>query len=53
MSKYKGLCQTFSLERDIQEPTCITSTTVSLLDHILTKAGWKILQKGIINVKLF
>ena len=40
------------LERDIQEPTHITSTTSSLLDHILTNAGWKISKKGVIGVGL-
>ena len=50
MSKYKELCQTFSLKEVIQEPTRIRSTTSSLLDHILTNAGWKISQKGVIDV---
>ena len=45
MSKYKGLCQTFSLKEINQEPSRITSTTSSFLDHILTNAGWKISQK--------
>ena len=52
MSKYKELCQTFSLKEIIQEPTRITSTTSFLLDHILTNAGWKISQKGVIDVGL-
>ena len=52
MSKYKELCQTFSLKEIIQEPTHITSTTSSLLDHILTNAGWKLSQKGVIGVGL-
>ena len=52
MSTYKELCQTFSLKEIIQEPTCITSTTSSFLDHILTNAGWKISQKGVIDVGL-
>ena len=52
MSKYKELCQTFSLKEIIQEPTRVTSTTFSLLDHILTNAGWKISQKGVIDVGL-
>ena len=52
MSKYKELCQTFSLKEIIQEPTRITSTTSSLLDHILTNAGWKISKKGVIDVGL-
>ena len=52
VSKYKELCQTFSLKEIIQEPTCITSNTSSLLDHILTNAGRKISQKGVIDVRL-
>ena len=52
MLKYKELCQTFSLTEIIQEPTRITSTTSSLLGHILTNHGWKISQKGVIDVGL-
>ena len=52
VSKYKELCQTFSLEEIIQEPTRVTCTTSSLLDHILTNNGWKVSQKGVINVGL-
>ena len=52
VSKYKELCQTFSLKEIIQEPTRVTSATSSLLDHILTNAGWKISQKGVIDVGL-
>ena len=52
VSKYKELYQTFSLKVIIQEPTRVTSTTSSLLDHILTNADWKISQKGVINVGL-
>ena len=52
VSKYKELCQTFSLKEIIQEPTRVTSNTSSLLDHILTNAGWKISQKGVIDVGL-
>ena len=52
MSKYKELCQTFSLKEIIQEPTRITSTISSHLDHILTNADWKISQKGVTDVGL-
>ena len=34
LPKYKELCQTFSLKEIIQEPTRVTSSTSSLLDHI-------------------
>ena len=50
--KYKELCQTFSLQVIIQEPTRVTCTTSSLLDHILTNACWKISQKGVIDLGL-
>ena len=36
----------------IQESTRITSIAPFLLDHILTNAGRKISQKGVIDVKL-
>ena len=52
MSKYKDFCQKFSLKEVIQEPTRVTSTTSSLLDHILTNSDWKISQKGVIDVGL-
>ena len=52
MSKYKELCQRFSLKEIIQEPTPIKSTTSSLLDYILTNVGWKISQKGVNDVGL-
>ena len=50
--KYKKLCQTFSIKEITQKLTHVTSNTSSLLDHILTNAGWKILQKGVINIEL-
>ena len=52
MFNYKELCQTFSLKEIILEPTHITCTTSSLLDHILTIAGWKISQKEVIHAGL-
>ena len=50
MSKYKELFQTFFLKEIMQEHTRKTSTTSSLLDQILTNAGWKISQKGVIFI---
>ena len=52
VSKYKKLYQTFSLKLIIQEPTRVTSNTSFLLERIMTNAGWKILQKGVIDVGL-
>ena len=45
------MCKRFSLTI-IRDPTRITSTTSSLLDHILTNAEKKISQKGAIDVGL-
>ena len=39
VSKYKELCQKFSLKEIIQEPTRVTSNTPFLLDYILINAG--------------
>ena len=52
LSKYKKLCQTFSLKKDIWVLTRVTSNTSSLLDHIVTNAGWTISQKGVIEAGL-
>ena len=39
VSKCKELCQIFSLKEIIEEPTHVTSSTSSLLDHTLPNAG--------------
>jgi len=52
MNKYKEFFQTFSLTEIIKEPTRITCTSSSLLDHILTNSSEKISQQGIIDVGL-
>ena len=52
INKYKDFCQTFSLTEIIKEPTRITCSTSSLLDHILTNSLEKISQKGTIDVGL-
>ena len=49
INKYKEFCQSFSLKEIIKEPTRITCSTSSLLDHILTNCSEKISQKGIVN----
>ena len=46
------MCQQFSLTEIIRDPTRITSTASSLLDHILTNAEKRISQKGVIDVGL-
>ena len=52
ITKYKEMCQQFSMTEIIRDSTRITSTTSSLLDHILTNAEKKISQKGVIDVGL-
>ena len=52
INKHKEFCQTFSLTEIIKDPTRITCSTSSLLDHILTNSLEKISQKGTIDVGL-
>ena len=52
INKYKEFCQTFSLTEIIKDPTRITCSTSSILDHILTNSLEKISQKGTIDVGL-
>ena len=39
-------------KKDHSRTYYVTTNTSSLLDHILTNAGWKISQKGVIDVGL-
>ena len=50
VNKYKEFCQTFSLTEIIKEPTRITCSTSTLLDHILTNSSEKVSQKWVIDV---
>ena len=50
LKEYKEFCQTFSLTEIIKEPTRITCSTSTLLDHILTNSSEKVSQKGVIDV---
>ena len=50
VNKYKEFCQTFSLTEIIKEPTRITCSTSTLLDHIPTNSSEKVTQKGVIDV---
>ena len=49
VNKYKEFCQTFSLTEIIKEPTRITYSTSTLLDHILTNSSEKVSQKDMID----
>ena len=50
VSKYKRFCQIFSLTEIIKEPTRITCSTSTLLDHILANSSEKVSQKVVIDV---
>ena len=50
VNKYKEFCQTFSLTEIIKEPTRITCSTSTMLDHILTNSSERVSQKGVIDV---
>ena len=50
VNEYKDFCQKFLLTEIIKEPTRITCSTSSLLDHMLTNSSEKISQKVVINV---
>ena len=49
-SSYKQLLNFFSCKQLIKEPTRITETSSSLLDHIFTNNSDKIYQSGVLNV---
>ena len=50
--KYKEFISNFGLKQLIQNPTRITCSTSSLLDHILTNAKEKISQSGVLDIGL-
>ena len=50
VNKYKKFCQTFSLTEIIKEPTRITCSTCTLLDHILTNPSENVSQNGVIDL---
>ena len=50
VNKYKEFCQPFSLTEIIKEPTRITCSTSTPLDHILTNSSETVSQKGVIDV---
>ena len=52
VKKYKEFISTFGLKQLIQQPTRITSSSSSLIDHVLTNANNKISQSGIIDTGL-
>ena len=50
--QYNELCSLFSLKQLIKEPTRITSSSSTLIDHILTNSTQKISQSGVIDTTL-
>ena len=50
MSKYKLLCQRYSLEQIIKHATRTTCNSSTLIDHILTNSKEKISQSGVIDI---
>ena len=52
VKKYKEFISTFGLKQLIQQPTRITSSSSSLIDHVLTNAYDKISQSGILDIGL-
>ena len=52
VNKYKEFCQTFSLTDIIKEPTRITCSTSTLLDHTITNSSEKVSQKWVIDVEI-
>ena len=52
VKKYEEFISTFGLKQLIQQPTRITSSSSSLIDHVLTNANDKISQSGILDIGL-
>ena len=52
VKKYQEFISTFGLKQLIQQPTRITSSSSSLIDHVLTNANDKISQSGILDIGL-
>ena len=52
VKNYKEFISTFGLKQLIQQPTRITSSSSSLIDHVLTNANDKISQSGILDIGL-
>ena len=47
---YHQFCKTNGLKQLVQSATCVTCSTSTLIDHILTSAPSRVSQKGVINV---
>ena len=52
VKNYFQFCFLYGLEQLIKSPTRVTCSTSSLIEHILTTFPERVLQQGIINVRL-
>ena len=52
INKYKEFCQKFSFTQLIRNPTCITSNSSTLLDHILSNSKYYVSYHGVIEIGL-
>ena len=52
VKNYLQFCTMFGLSQIIKSPTCITCSSTSLTDHILTSLPDRISQEGVIKVGL-
>ena len=52
VKSYIEFCSTLGLKQLIKAPTRITSSTSTLIDHILTSSSEKVVQAGIIKTSL-
>ena len=52
VKSYIEFCSTLGLKQLIKAPTRITSSTSTLIDHILTSSSGKVVQAGIIETSL-
>ena len=48
--KYQELCNAFNLKQLISRPTCITSSSSTIIDHILASYPDRVSQEGIIDI---
>ena len=52
VKKYFDFCTMFSLKQLIESPTQITCTSSSIIDYILASFPDRVIQRGILNVRL-
>ena len=50
--KYQKFCNVFNLKQLISCPTCITSSSSSIIDHTLRSYPDRVSQKGIIDIEI-